>query len=127
MSSETALISAAGGDFVATLTAILALFIMGTFAYFLRWVMATIPDQMQKDREAITKQMAIDREATTKQMASDREAVCNKLGEMILEMRDTKCNTQSWLEKHDDQAREILKTDTRIEATLNARPCISRG
>ena len=121
-----ALINSAGGDFVATLTAVLALFIMGVFAYFIRWVMQMIPDQMQRDRNVITTQMA-----------SDRAAVCEKLGEMIVELRDVKCSLsddikesekvrKEWLDKHDEQAKHIDQTCNRIETTLAARPCIKK-
>ena len=108
MVGEAALIGSAGGDFVATMAAVLALFIMGIFAYFIRWVMVTVPDQMQRDRMAITTRMA-----------SDTAAICAKLGEMLERMKDT----ENTICKHDDQARKILEIDTRMEATLGARPC----
>jgi hypothetical protein len=119
-----ALVTSAGGDFVATLTAVLALFIMGTFGYFLRWVTKTIPDQMQKDRDAIVLQLQNDRNAQTSQAQNDRDAICLKLSEMIEEMRNTKCDTVGALEKHDRQAKDIFDVVKENKNTLNARPCV---
>jgi hypothetical protein len=88
--------------------------------------MQMIPEQMQRDRNVITTQMA-----------SDRAAVCEKLGEMIVELRDVKCSLtndikesekskQEWLERHDEQAKHIDQTCNRIETTLAVRPCIKK-
>jgi hypothetical protein len=115
MAIEDALISSARGDFVSTLTAVLAIFIMTTFGYFIHWVTKTIPEQMEKDRDAIVTQMV-----------NDRIAICDKLSAMIEELRGTKDTTLDMLERHDDQAKKILETDTRIETTLVARPCIAQ-
>jgi hypothetical protein len=123
---EQALISSAGGDFVATLTAVLALFIMGSFGYFIHWVTKTIPEQMQADRDAIVTQLQNDRNAQTTQAQNDRDAVCAKLSEMILEMRNTKCDTVAALEKHDEQAKVILDVVKDNKNVLNARPCVAQ-
>lgn len=101
MPVEDALISSAGGDFVATLASILALFVMGLCGLFVRWAMKTIPEQMQKDREA----------------------VCLKLGEMITIMRDSTIQTVNAFDKHDEQAKKIYDACKSTDLNLQARPC----
>jgi hypothetical protein len=101
MAGPDALISSANGDFVATLAAILALFIMAVCGWVIKWVMKTIPEQMEKDRTAI----------------------CVKLTEMIDAMNRSTARFDKCFEEHDRQAKNILETDTRIENNLKARPC----
>ena len=57
MALEDALISSAGGDFVATLAAVLAIFIMAICLLLVRWIMSTIPTQMEKDRLAVCEEI----------------------------------------------------------------------
>jgi hypothetical protein len=97
------LIGAASGDFIATLAAVLALFIMGICGLLVKWIMTTIPEQMEKDREAI----------------------CSKLSEMILAMNKSSDKFDKCFEEHDKQAKTILETDMRIETELKARPCFA--
>jgi hypothetical protein len=101
MATPDALVSAAGGDFVATLAAILALFIMGVCGWMVKWIMTTIPEQMEKDRQAI----------------------CTKLGEMITAMDRNSERFDRCFETHDKQAKVILETENRIETELKSRPC----
>lgn len=101
MALEDALISSAGGDFVATLAAVLAIFIMAICVLLVRWIMVTIPAQMEKDRLAMCAEME-----------KDRLATCDEIKGMI--------NT---LHEHDRQAKEIKDTASRIEIELKSRPC----
>ncbi len=137
MAVETALIEAANGNFGLTFMAVVVLFFMGLVAAFVRWVMQTMPKQMQADREAYVSQMQKDREssnaqmqanteAITTQMQADTMAICTELGRIKADMRDNTCDIRETLEKHDEQAKTILQIDQRIETTLANRPCIAK-
>lgn len=121
-----ALVNAAGGDFNLTLIAIFVLFLMAVTLYIIRWATTMIPDQMQRDREATTIQMEKNNTAILSQMSQDRNAMCEKLSELIYEMRDNKGNTQTYLEKHDMQAKDILNNTLAMKTNLEARPCIKK-
>lgn len=94
MALEDALIESTGGDFQLTVIAVLLMFILGLCGYIVRWVMTTI----------------------TQQMKEDREAMCDRMTQLI--------NTfENVFKAHDDQAKKILETDSRIETKLDSRPC----
>jgi hypothetical protein len=103
LSLESALIDEAGGDFGLTIIAVLIAFLLSLCGILVYWIIKTVPEQMKQDREAI----------------------CLKLGEMISALNETQATFNKLFFQHDQQAKEILVTDQRIETTLNNRPCVS--
>jgi hypothetical protein len=83
------------------MAAVLALFIMGSAAYVFRFMINTIPDQMAKDRIAY----------------------CDKLGQLIAAIEKNTDRFDTVFDKHDAQAKEILKLNEKIDLNLSARPC----
>lgn len=96
---EQALIASANGDFGLTLLAFLILTLVGIFI----WSMKTVLNQ----NSAFNSQ------------------VVQKLEDIVKGMKEYKIDTCAALEKHDEQAKDILRTVDRIETTLENRPCIS--
>ena len=98
---EDALVSSAGGDFGLLLLAFLILTLVGCFL----WAMKKILDQN----------------------ASFNSDIIKKMDEIVAGMREYKGDTCTALEKHDQQAKEIMKNVSKIETTLENRPCINGG
>ena len=98
---EDALVSSAGGDFGLLLLAFLILTLVGCFL----WAMKKILDQN----------------------AAFNADIIKKMDEIVAGMRDYRNSTCSELEKHDQQAKEIMRDVSKIQNTLENRPCINGG
>jgi hypothetical protein len=90
MPPEDALLSAADGDFGLMMIAILLIFVLSICGALIRWIMSTIPQQMEQDRQAM----------------------CDKLADLIVAMKDDH-KTQ------DVKVQAILDATKRIETLLD--------
>lgn len=101
MPLEDALVESAGGDFGLILLAFLIITLVGCFL----WAMKKILDQN----------------------AAFNSDIIKKMDEIVGGMRDYRNSTCAELEKHDQQAKEIMKDVSKIQNTLENRPCINGG
>jgi uncharacterized protein HemX len=105
MVGETELVKAAQGDFFLTLLAFLVIALVAGFFYFMRSVM----DQNTKNNDRLIDRMDKLVTAVTNYQTQTVSIFCEKL------------------EKHDDQAKEILATQEKTLLTLQSRPCVANN
>lgn len=98
---EDALIASADGDFGLVLLAFLIVALVGCFIWAIRKVL--------------------------EQNSSFNSAILRKMDEIVSGMKDYRTATCYELEKHDLQAKEIMKNVSKIETTLENRPCVAGG
>ena len=92
---EDALVSSAGGDFGLILLAFLILTLVGCFL----WAMKKILDQN----------------------AAFNADIIKKMDEIVQGMKEYKGETCAALEKHDQQAKEIMRDVSKIQTTMENR------
>lgn len=92
MSPEEALVSAADGDFGLLMIAVLLIFVLAICGALIRWIMSTIPQQMERDRMAM----------------------CDQIRDLISTIREAHT-------RQDERSKEILDTTKRIESMILGR------
>lgn len=103
MPGETALIDAAGGEFIPTLAAILVFAVLSGFFYMMRFIM----DSNTKTNKLIVERL---------------DKIFDKVSASQQEMANLFCEK---LNEHDKQAKEILDDTKTIARELGSRPCIN--
>lgn len=98
MSAETMLLESAGGVFWATLIAFLIIFIVGAFIYMMKKLLD--------------------------QNAAFNAQIIERMDGIVDGMKAYKDETCNLLDRHDAQAKEILKVQNETNITLKNRPCI---
>jgi len=116
---EKELVKSASGDTNTLLIILFIFFALSLIALLIRFLITKLPEEMSKDRIYLGEKIT-----------ESNNQSCVKLGELISEIgklttasaENAKAIVQI-IDRHDEQAKEILTINQRMETKLDTRPC----